>query len=62
MWNTGQIINLFILYILHGMPEGESRFFRRKMGSIGVVLCGIWVPTLDLFMLKLCFGLLLHCF
>src|SRR3954464_14168354 len=62
MWNTGHKLNLFVLLILRGISERNGRPWRSWAGDIEVIRCGTRVPTLDLFMLKLCFRVLLHRF
>src|SRR6478672_4098020 len=56
------LIKSFILYALDRATERYGRFWRSRAANIGVTRCGIRVPILDLFMLKLCFGLLFHGF
>lgn len=51
---------LFILLLLCRKFERYRRKVRCNEGSIGVIRRGTQVPLLDLFVLKLCFSLLLH--
>ena len=55
-------IKPFILLILSDSSERNSRHLGSTTANIRVTRCGIGVPTLDLFMLKLGLRLLLHRF